>query len=54
MSRESKGTLSGLKATLSQYQIVKLSCPVSGVDVAAVFAHLKAKLGSQPGRSFPS
>lgn len=49
MGSNEHGTISSLKASLPQYQIVKLSCPVSGIDVSAVFAHFKQKYGGQPG-----
>jgi len=43
------GTISKLKSTLPQYEIVKLKAPIAGIDPDAVFAHLLSQWKDQDG-----
>lgn len=43
------GTISKLKATLPQYEIVKLKAPIEGIDADAVVAHFKGKWQGREG-----
>jgi phosphomannomutase len=42
------GTISQLKATLPQYEIVKLKAPIEGIDADAVVAHFKRQWQGRP------
>lgn len=42
------GTISQLKATLPQYEIVKLKAPIEGIDADAVVAHFKQQWQGRP------
>lgn len=43
------GTISQLKATLPQYEIVKLKAPIEGIDADAVVNHFKAQWQGHSG-----